>query len=66
MESFWGSVKIMLFVYALAAVISFAVAGLIRLIFAAIRRQGTRAAAQVAATSAPPLQPGNVAPERKA
>jgi hypothetical protein len=64
MESFWGAVKIMLFVYALAAVISMAVAGIIRLIFAGIRMQGTRAAAQAANAKAATAA-GNPATERK-
>ncbi len=37
MEEFWGSVEIMLFVYGLAAVVAYAMAGIIRLIFVAIR-----------------------------
>ena len=54
MESIWGAFKLMLFVYALTAVISFAVAWIIKLVFAAIRLQGTRAKDRAdAATSAP-------------
>lgn len=52
MESFWGAVKLMLFVYALAAAISLAVAWIIKLIFAGIRRQGMRSAAKVAEPAA--------------
>ena len=64
MESFWGSVKLMLFVYALTAVVSFAVAWVIKLIFAGIRLQGTRAEARASAQSA--AEPGNASLERKA
>ena len=45
MEYFLGSVKLMLIVYALAAVIAIGVAWIIKLIFAAIRRQRVPAAA---------------------
>mgnify|MGYP001223162582 FL=1 len=45
MESFGDSVKLMLFVYALAAVVSFTVAWVIKLIFAGIQRQKARAEA---------------------
>lgn len=60
MESVWGSVQLMLFVYALATVISLAVAGIIKLIFAGIRMQGNNAAARTAP------EPANGAGERKA
>ena len=43
MEYFLGSVKIMLFVYALAAVISFAMAWVIKLIFVLIQKLNARA-----------------------
>lgn len=66
MESFWGSVKLMLFVYALTAVVSFAVAWIIKLIFAGIRLQGTRAGARAEAKAGSAPEPGNVALERKA
>ena len=45
MENFADSVKLMLFVYALAAVVSFTVAWVIKLIFAGIQRQKARAEA---------------------
>ena len=51
MESLWGSVKLMLFVYALTAVISMAVAWVIKLVFAAIRSQGNRAQAAAGAAA---------------
>jgi hypothetical protein len=43
MESFWGSVKLMLFVYALAAAISLITAWMIKYIFVVIRMQKKRA-----------------------
>ncbi len=66
MESFWGSVKLMLFVYALAAVVSFAVAWIIKLIFAGIRLQGTRAGARAEAQAKSVPEPVNAPLERKA
>jgi len=65
MESFGDAVKLMLFIYALAAVISFAVAWIIKLIFAGIRLQGTRAGASAEAKTKLVPEPGNAAPERK-
>ncbi len=58
MESFWGSVEIMVFVYALAAVVSFLVAWVIKLIFAVIKKRKARADARAKAA-----EPGNAAPE---
>ncbi|MDP7101519.1 MAG: hypothetical protein QF503_10260 [Rhodospirillales bacterium] len=45
MENFWESVKLMIFVYALAAVISLAVAWIIKLLFGVIRLKEKRTAA---------------------
>jgi len=45
MENFWESVNLMIFVYALAAVISLAVAWIIKLLFGVIRLKEKRAAA---------------------
>lgn len=56
MEYFLGSVKLMLIVYALAALISMAVAWVIKLIFAGIRKQQTPA---VPAKAAPPADTGS-------
>ncbi len=64
MESFWGSVQLMFFVYALAAVVSFAVAWIIKLIFAGIRLQGTRAGARAEAKAGAAAELGNAALER--
>ncbi len=50
METVWGSVQLMLIVYALAAVISLATAGLIKLIFLVIQKQKKTAAAPHAKT----------------
>ncbi len=49
MEYFWGSVKLMVFIYALAAVVSFFMAWVIKLIFAVIQRRRARAEARAAA-----------------
>jgi len=45
MESIGGSIKLMLFIYLLAAAISLAIAWIIKLIFFAIQKQKKRAAA---------------------
>ena len=52
MEYFWGSVKLMLIVYGLAAFIAMLVAWIIKLIFAGIRRQRVSAAAKIDASAA--------------
>lgn len=44
LDYFWGSVKVMLIVYALAALISMLVAWVIQLLFGVIRRQRTAVA----------------------
>ena len=56
MESyFWGSIKLMPFVYGITIVISFMVAGIIKGLFAAVSFQTTRTA--LAAAKAPlPVQ----------
>ena len=57
MESyFWGSIKLMPFVYGITAVISFMVAGIIKGLFAAVRFQATRAREALAAAEAPLLR----------
>ena len=53
LEYFWGSVKLMLIVYGLAAFIAMLVAWVITLIFAGIRRQRVSAAAKTAADAKP-------------
>ena len=58
-ESFFGSVKLMVFVYALAATISFVVAWVIKLIFAGIQKQKAGADAR---NGTPPEAPAEVAP----
>ncbi len=63
MESFWGSVELMIFIYALAAVVSFFIAWIIKLIFAAIKMQKARSEARVARRAKSPAGPGNTAPE---
>ena len=44
-ETFWDSVKLMLFIYALAAVVSLIVAWIIKLVFSGIQMQKARAEA---------------------
>ncbi len=63
MESFWGSVELMVFIYALAAVVSFFIAWIIKLIFAAIKMQRARAEARVARRATSPAGPGKAASE---
>lgn len=45
METFWESVGLMAFVYVLAAAVSLAVAGIIKLIFAGVQMRKARAEA---------------------
>ena len=66
MEYFWGSVKLMFFVYALAAVVSLAMAWLMKLIFAVIQKQKKRADARNGSEPETPLKPGDQAPGRTA
>ena len=42
-ETFWDSVKLMLFIYALAAVVSLIVAWIIKMVFSGIQMQKARA-----------------------
>ena len=51
MQSVGGAVQIMLFVYALAAVVSLAMAWIIKLIFAAVKMQKARADGRTAAAA---------------
>ena len=53
MESFWGSVELMVFIYALAAVVSYLVAWVIKLLYNAIERNKARADARAQAAIAP-------------
>ncbi len=53
MESFWDSVEIMVFVYALAAVVSYMVAWILKLLYAAIEKNKARAEARARAATAP-------------
>jgi hypothetical protein len=45
MENVWDATKLMLIIYAMAAVVSFLVAWVIKLTFAVIRMHGARSAA---------------------
>jgi hypothetical protein len=51
MESFWGSVELMVFIYALAAVVSYLVAWIIKLLYSAIEKNKARAEARAAAAA---------------
>ena len=53
MENFWDSVEIMVFVYALAAVVSYMVAWILKLLYAAIEKNKARAEARAQAATAP-------------
>jgi hypothetical protein len=63
MESFWGSVNLMLFTYALAAVISLLTALMIKYIFVVIRMQKIHAEASKIAKSGTSPTPGGAAPK---
>ena len=60
METFGGAVQLMLFVYALAAVISLAMAWIIKFIFFVIQMQRGRVAATQSAKSRSSATPANV------
>ena len=66
MESFWGSVKLMLFIYALAAVISLIMAWMIKYLFVVIRMQSTRAEKRKKAKAPTSPMPTAATPHRKA
>jgi len=66
MEYFWGSVKLMFFIYALAAVISLIMAWIIRFIFVGIRMQKNHADARNGAKAEALRQRRDAAPERTA
>jgi len=66
LEYFLGSVKIMLIVYGLSAFIAMLVAGIIKLIFAGIRRQRVSAAAKVDAAVNSSSMPANSEPGKAA
>jgi len=63
MESFWGSVKLMLFIYALAAAISLITAWMIKYIFVVIRMQKSRAEARKSAKAGGAATPEGAAPK---
>jgi len=66
MESVWGSVKLMLFIYALAAVISLMMAWVIKYIFVGIRMRNDRVDARKAAKAGPAPTPSDARPQRMA
>jgi hypothetical protein len=63
MESFWGSVNLMIFIYALGAVISLLTALMIKYIFVVIRMQKRRADAGKTAAGATSPPPAGAAPK---
>ena len=54
MESFWGSVVLMVFIYALAAIVSYLVACILKLLYTAIEKIKARAEARAEAASGAP------------
>lgn len=66
MESFGGSVKLMLFIYALAAVISLIIAWMIKYLFVVIRMQSNRAERRKKAKAAISPMPTAAPPHGKA
>ncbi len=53
MENVWDATKLMLVIYAMAAVVSFLVAWVIKLTFAVIRMHGARSAAALESPAKP-------------
>ena len=43
MESFWGSIELMVFIYALAAIVSYLVAWILKLLYTTIEKNKARA-----------------------
>ena len=66
MENVWDASKLMLIVYGMAAVVSFLVAWVIKLTFAAIRMQGARGKASAEAQAQGPAAPAKARPEKGA
>lgn len=54
MESFWGSVVLMVFIYALAAIVSYLVACILKLLYTAIEKNKAHAKARAEAASGVP------------
>ena len=52
MESFWGSVELMIFVYVLAAVVSYLVAWILKTLYTVIEKNKARATARAEAATA--------------
>ena len=66
METFGGSVKLMLVIYALAAVISLVIAWMIKYLFVVIRMHSNRAERRNKAKAATSPMPTAATPHRKA
>ena len=66
MENVWDATKLMLIVYGMAAVVSFLVAWVIKLTFAAIRMQGGRGKAPTEEPAQRPAAPAQAGPEKGA
>ena len=62
-ETVLESIKLMFFIYGLAAVVSLAVAGVIKLIFAGVQMRKARADARSKAVADATGEPGDAAPE---
>ena len=45
MESFWGSIELMVFIYALAAIVSYLVAWILKLLYITIEKNKARSEA---------------------
>ncbi len=63
-ETFWDSVELMLFVYALAAVVSLTVAWILKLIYAGVQMQQARAEARIDAPAKASRELGKAAPDK--
>ena len=54
MESFWGSIELMVFIYALAAIVSYLVAWILKLLYTTIKKNKARAETVVETVSGAP------------
>jgi hypothetical protein len=63
MENVWDATKLMLVIYAMAAVVSFLVAWIIKLTFAAIRMHSARGAGPAETPAKAPAVPARAGPD---
>ena len=54
MENFWGSIELMVFIYALAAIVSYLVAWILKLLYTTIKKNKARAETVVETVSGAP------------